>query len=268
MKKTAVFTGAVLAGGFVIAGKYIGIGPLKQLRENDIAKLPGNAKEYDFAMIAEKENSPLKGKKIAALGSSVTYGAASNQQAVGEYLARRYGAVLDKEALSATTLADVPFQPYVRRIRRLDRNGNYALFICQLSTNDAARKIPLGEISEGTDMDSLDLKTVTGALEYIILYAKKTWNCPAVFYTGSRFDSPAYDAMVRRLYELQNKYDIGILDLWNDTAFNDIPETQRKLYMHDPVHPTKAGYRDWWGPEMEKQLDAYLKEETCQKQES
>lgn len=28
--------------------------------------------------------------------------------------------------------------------------------------------------------------------------------------------------------------------------------------MNDGIHPTKAGYRDWWGPEQERQLLEYL----------
>ena len=43
-----------------------------------------------------------------------------------------------------------------------------------------------------------------------------------------------------------------------DDDFNAISEAQRKLYMSDPVHPMKAGYREWWGPEMERQLLQYL----------
>ena len=27
--------------------------------------------------------------------------------------------------------------------------------------------------------------------------------------------------------------------------------------MHDDIHPTTAGYREWWCPEMEKQLLTY-----------
>jgi lysophospholipase L1-like esterase len=64
--------------------------------------------------------------------------------------------------------------------------------------------------------------------------------------------------MVKRLYEIKEKYGIGVLDLWNDASFNQIPDDLRALYMHDDIHPTKAGYRDWWGPELEKQLLAFL----------
>ena len=95
-------------------------------------------------------------------------------------------------------------------------------------------------------------------MEYIIRYVKETWNCPVVFFTGSRFDSALYVQMVEQLYRLKEKWGIGILDLWSDDAFNRIPEEKRKVYMNDPIHPTKAGYRLWWGPQLERQLLAYL----------
>ena len=75
-----------------------------------------------------------------------------------------------------------------------------------------------------------------------------------VFFTGSHYDSEAYGAMVERLLELQEKWDIGVLDLWSSDEFNDIPDEKRAIYMNDGIHPTKAGYRDWWGPEQERQL--------------
>ena len=130
--------------------------------------------------------------------------------------------------------------------------------MCQLSTNDASKNISLGEISESKNIQDFDTSTVTGALEYIICYARQTWDCPVVFFTGSRYDSAAYGAMVDRLLELQEKWDIGVLDLWSDDGFNNLSDDTRALYMADGIHPTKAGYRDWWGPELERQLCIYL----------
>lgn len=81
--------------------------------------------------------------------------------------------------------------------------------------------------------------------------------CPVVFFTGSRYDSAAYEAMVNRLMELQEKWGIGVIDLWSSDEFNNISEADRKIYMSDGIHPIKAGYRDWWGPEMERQLEGF-----------
>ena len=143
-------------------------------------------------------------------------------------------------------------------VTRLDPKAHYDLFICQLSTNDASKKLPLGEVAEGIELNSFDTSTVTGAMEYIMVYARETWNCPVVFFTGSRYDSKEYGDMVARLHDLEEKYGVGVLDLWTGDAFNAITDSDRALYMNDSIHPTRAGYRDWWGPELEKQLIDYL----------
>lgn len=102
----------------------------------------------------------------------------------------------------------------------------------------------------------------------IFLLAQWRWNslfrsilppgCDVVFYTNARFESEPYAAMVERLYALQDKWGIGILDLWGSDDFNNISGQERSLYMYDTIHPLKAGYRDWWGPELERQLVDFL----------
>ena len=239
---------------------YFGIGPLGFVYTIRMSDLPGNRPEYAFSRLTEMENSPLKGGNIAILGSSVARGEASEGYAVGEYLAARFGCGLVKETVSGTTLVDSGKSSYVERLHDLDAAADFDLFICQLSTNDATMRKPLGEISGGTALEDFDTSTVTGAMEYIICYARETWGCPVVFFTGSRYDSKAYGAMVDRLLELQDKWDIGVLDLWSGDEFNSISDEDRKLYMNDGIHPTKAGYRDWWGPEQERQLLAFLEQ--------
>lgn len=219
----------------------------------------GNGPAYDFSRIKPLAGSPLAGGRIAVLGSSVARGEASECWAVGEYLAARLGTSLDKEAVSGTTLADTGPESYVQRLHRLDPNARYSLFLCQLSTNDATKQLPAGVVAPGRDPADFDTSTTLGALETILEYALRTWRCPAAVFTGSRYDSPAYAALVAQLPALREKWGVGILDLWNGESFNDIPDASRRLYMRDPIHPTKAGYRDWWGPELERQLLAFLK---------
>ena len=242
-----------------VLGSMGGIGPLKHLQAERISKLPGNAEIYNFSTIEQMENSPLSGGNICILGSSVVYGSASNQQAVGEYLAARFGCQLTKEAVSGTTLVDTGKNSYVQRLQNnLPKDAQFDLFICQLSTNDATSKRPLGEISESKDIEDFDTSTVAGSLEFIICYAQQSWDCPVVFFTGSHYESEAYDAMVNLLLKLEDKWDICVLDLWTDSEFNAISDEDRSLYMSDKIHPTRAGYREWWGPEMERQLIEFL----------
>lgn len=257
-KIAAGVLGGLTAAELTVLGWY-GIGPLSVIKDRRMAVKPGNAAAYDFGVIQKIPDSPLKGKNVAVLGSSVVYGAASMQTAIAEYISVRFDCKATKEAVSGTTLTDTGTNSYVQRMRtKLDPNTKYDLFICQLSTNDATKGLPLGEVSGGTQLHDFDTATITGAMEYIIAYAKETWHCPVVFFTGSRYDSEAYGAMVTRLLELQEKWGIGVLNLWNDRKFNQISEDQRNVFMSDNIHPTKAGYRDWWGPEMERQLLKFI----------
>lgn len=248
----AAFT--LAAAEAYILGSMGGIGPLGFLRRNKIAKHSGNGVDYDFTRIQETPDTPLKGKNICVLGSSVFYGAASNGSAVGEYLGRRHACTIMKSAVSGTTLCDIGPNSYVSRMRKLDTAAKYDMFLVQLSTNDATKGLTLGEI--GTDNE----KTVTGAIEAILRYVRDTWNCPVVFLVGSRYKSKGsvrYAEMRQRLLELRNRYsELSVIDLWQDDSFNGIDDQRRALYMLDGIHPTKAGYRDWWGPEIDRQLCA------------
>lgn len=211
----------------LVLGILGSIGPFGFIRENKIKNHPGNKPEYDFSQLTAMENSPLAGGKIAVLGSSVAQGAASEGYAVGEYLTARFDCALTKEAVGGTTLVDDGKSSYVQRMYNLDKSESFDLFVCQLSNNDATKREPLGEISGSKNLEDFDTSTITGA-------------------------------MVDRLLELQEKWGIWVLDLWSSDEFNAISDAERDLYMNDGIHPTKAGYRDWWGPEQERQLLEYL----------
>ena len=58
--------------------------------------------------------------------------------------------------------------------------------------------------------------------------------------------------MVVLLQNIQRKWNIAPIDLWNDAAFNDITAEQRSRYMADPIHPTREGYLEWWTPYLKR----------------
>ena len=202
------------------------------------------------------KNSPLAGGRIAALGSSVF----AADPAVGEYLAIRFDTELIKEAISGTTLCDINEMSYVSRLKNIDPSAEIDLFVCQLSTNDATKGLDLGAVSDSKDIDSFDTMTVAGALEHIIAYAQTTWNCPFMIVIGSRYESPAYEAMTELVPQLQEKWGIGVIDLWHNEEINDISDDLRAAYIAaDGIHPTTEGYRLWWGPALEAAVLDYLK---------
>ena len=220
---------------------------------------PGNRTEYNIENVESLSVNPLTGKRIIFLGSSVTLGMASQSISFVEYMEKRDQiVVVAKEAVSGTTLVNNGRNSYIERMENnLDKSAAVDLFICQLSTNDASQKMPLGEVSASMSKKDFDTATVTGAIEYIIAYAKEIWDCDVVFFTGSRYDDAAYDAMVDNLLEVQEKWGIGVINMWDDEEFNDIDSRTRQLYMNDDIHPLKAGYLLWWTPYMEKYLMEY-----------
>lgn len=221
--------------------------------------LEGNKAEYGSEFVEYLGDNSLNKKKIIFLGSSVTFGASSMEDGIPEYFQKRFGCDFTKEAVSGTTLVDEDETSYVSRLlKNIDTSVMYDYFICQLSTNDASQNKDLGNISDSFSIDSFDKTTVTGAIEYIIAYVRDNWDCPIMFYTGSRYDSKVYDAMVKRLYEIADKWQISVIDLWTSDEFNDIEDSDRNLYMDDPIHPTKAGYMKWWCPEIERQVKSII----------
>ena len=214
----------------------------------------GNYGEYSLNNITMKEDSPIKDKTVIFLGSSVTFGYGSLGVSFADYLEKTDGIIAVKEAVSGTTLVDIKSNSYVSRMKAIDKNIQADAFVCQLSTNDATKEMPLGEISEGFDLENFDTQTIAGAIEYIIAYAKETWNCPVVFYTQTKYDSEHYGKMVDLLLEIQKKWDITVIDLWSDEEINNITEEQREIYLIDHIHPTKAGYKEWWLPKFQETL--------------
>lgn len=214
----------------------------------------GNYGEYSLNNITMKEDSPIKDKTVIFLGSSVTFGYGSLGVSFADYLEKTDGIIVVKEAVSGTTLVDVKSNSYVSRMKTIDKSIQADAFVCQLSTNDATKEMPLGEINEGFDLEDFDACTVAGAIEYIIAYAKETWDCPVVFYTQAKYDSEHYGKMVDLLLEIQKKWDITVIDFWNDEEINNITEEQKELYLIDHIHPTKAGYKEWWLPAFQKTL--------------
>lgn len=248
MKKSRKIIIAVLLVVAVCAGVCVPIAKSQGLLSK------GNDIMYSVEKTQALDNSPIKGKTYIFLGSSVTYGSAAKGESFVDFLEKRDGITAVKEAVSGTCLVDEKDSSYVSRLKTIDKSINADAFICQLSTNDATKKKPLGRVSEGFDKNTFDTKTVAGAIEYIISYVKETWNCPVIFYTGTKYDSKQYEKMINLLYEIQKKWDIQILDLWNDEDMNSVSKEDYRLYMANGIHPTRAGYREWWLPKFEAQL--------------
>ena len=244
---------AAAAGGLLAAAA---ISPAVVFGQEAFHK--GNQKRYSVACTPTLAANSLTGKRIIFLGSSVTYGSAAKSESFVDFMEKRDGIIPVKEAVSGTTLVDESDKSYVSRIKTIDPTIQADAFICQLSTNDATKKKEMGSISKSFALEDFDIQTVAGAMEYVIAYARQTWNCPVIFYTGTQYKSAQYEEMVALLLKLQKKWDIGVIDLWNDAEMNAVSKADYDLYMVNGIHPSRAGYRDWWTPKFEAYLSEYL----------
>lgn len=206
------------------------------------------------------EGSSLEGKTFYFLGSSVTYGSASGGKSMADFIAERNNCTVVKEAVSGTTLVDNDGGSYVSRMKNsayFDKNADVDHFIVQLSTNDASQNKTLGTVSDSYNLEDFDTQTIIGAMEYIICYAKETWDCEVSFYTGTNYNSNLYAQMVLALYELQDKWGIGVIDMFFDLEMSSIPVADYNRYMSDTIHPNIKGYEYWWTPVFEEHLMSY-----------
>ena len=207
----------------------------------------------------------LDGKTFVFLGSSVTYGSASGGWSMADYIKENNDCTVVKWAVSGTTLVDQDSNSYVSRMKhQMQRQRKCDHLIVQLSTNDASQNKPLGTISSSMNKEDFDTKTIIGAIEYIIASAKEKWGCEVSFYTGTRYSnntSGNYRQMISALHDIADKWDIGVIDLWNDKEMNAVSDADYKRYMAnngtDGIHPTKVGYQEWWGPKFQEHLEQY-----------
>ena len=222
---------------------------------------------YDYTVAEAEEadpSDPLSGLNIIWVGSSVTYGAHSaGHYSMVDAIADRHAAtVCEKYAISATTLVNASEDSYVARLKLIPKDRTPDLVVVQLSTNDATTGKPFGEISDGFELADLDDTTIAGAIETIIAYARDTFGCPVVFYTGTYYENESYPQMVELLLAIQEKWGIGVIDMFDNEDMTALYGTEQyDAYMYDGIHPYRVGYVEWWTPVIEEGLVEFLTQE-------
>ncbi len=253
--------------------------------EEFIATNMPNDEVFNVTSVTKRENSPLEGKTVYWLGSSVTYGSASNQQSMADYLAALTGCISKKDAVSGTTIFDdnastaTGANSYTRRLvnsKVFDKEEKVDAFVCQISTNDARNdRLDKRGVMTGEDVyqsSEFDKKTTLGGIEFIISYVEETWDCPVYFYSGSYFGNSGlrmstnpkgteYARLVDEVKLIAEKfnniygYEVGVIDLYNDAEFNAVASDKYYSWvMSDAIHPKAAGYLQWWTPYFESYL--------------
>ncbi|MBP5216589.1 MAG: SGNH/GDSL hydrolase family protein [Bacilli bacterium] len=243
-----------------------------------------NDARFDYANQLREANHPLQGRILYWLGSSVTEGSGADGQSMADYLAAKTGCICKKEAVSGTTFFEDGHQDsYAARLQHSrifdPANDQIAGFLCQISTNDCKRsnlaKRGIMSAEDVFDSSSFDIKTTLGAIEFIIAYVNERFHCPIYFFSGAYFGDgfqkgkrqnpdpkgSEYGKLVDQVKAIAKKWnakdsvEVRVIDLFHDEAFNALASAEYYAWaMNDPIHPTKAGYLQWWTPYFEARL--------------
>ena len=219
----------------------------------------GNSNRFSPDYVTFDATSPLAGKKIAFLGSSITYGFAAKDISFVDYLAARDGVEVTKSAVSGTTLAGLEKDGYLERLYNdFKEDQHYDLFVCQLSTNDYQLGKELGESTSLDQEKNFNRNTTLGAMEEIARYVKSELHCPLAFYTCPQKEPAAqYKQLIAQLNQLQKKWKFAIIDLFNNQALKAATSAHPNA-MFDNIHPTREGYLKLWLPVFEQELTQIL----------
>ncbi len=96
----------IIAGILAAGGAALAAGGVYRMNKKTGYFKKGNSVRYDVSRIPFKKTSPLKGKTVVFLGSSVTKGFAAHNNAFAEYIAKKDSCTCIKEAVNGTTLID------------------------------------------------------------------------------------------------------------------------------------------------------------------
>lgn len=217
------------------------MGDTMVMREMSLSLLPGNRKMYSPLALKGDPSSPLMGESMLFLGSSVTRGYGSLGEAFPECFHWMDGAIFTKEAVDGTTLADMDDRSYLARLRKHE-GESFEYMLVQLSTNDAWQRAPLG------DKDSQDTGTTFGSLNEILRIGSSISSTLPIVWSNPYFKNDRYREMVSICKEISAEGRCLFLNLYEDPEVNSISKKERRLYLMDEIHPTRAGYRDWLFP--------------------
>lgn len=208
--------------------------------------------EHNTNMSAYSYINWLKGKTINFMGDSITYGYIPNDggqmekpypQQVGEILectANNYG-------ISGSTLSTTS-NGMVSRVAKMDINAD--LNVLFGGTNDVAHNVTLGDISSTSNT------TIYGALNNIADVFVTNFSCPAIFCTPLKRDESVDLIKLRQaIIDVANKYNFGIIDLYNDAPlFNPNITSIDTTYCGDKLHPNQKYITEIFSPFMARQI--------------
>ena len=193
------------------------------------------------------DRNPLKGRKLAVLGDSLSAWYKSAISNAGYFNGMDYDRAVHNQSVWGSPIArhNIEGTPasFVERFSLLRDTTDY--LVIQGGVNDCGLNIPIGLITAWDDFTgALNEYTFIGALESLFRQAQAKYpNAKILFFTSAKLlHMPKLGDYMDAAKLVCNKYSIPVLDLYNCSGLNQgIPAVKSK-YFSDDTHPNDWGH--------------------------
>ncbi len=245
---------------------------------------------------AKNPSSPLNGKRALFLGDSITEGYRDSGSYGREGLSwagrinRDTGLDFVNPALHGSTISHLNIGEssgdytattdnqgwgWIYNQYNANKGQHFDMVVMHGGVNDARYTRNLGQVSRTNlyDVDSFDLTTYAGGLQYLFANMKSTYpNADLFFIANFRLDLAKikYGDTTKTLennghlgnylqlaYEICDLYDINLIDLHSNDKLNTELQTNKTTYLEDKLHPSPEGY-EIITPYIIKELEAVV----------
>ncbi|MBN1458674.1 MAG: SGNH/GDSL hydrolase family protein [Armatimonadetes bacterium] len=204
----------------------------------------------------------LYGKTALFCGDSICAGPPNADEAKAGWAGRigaLYGMITTNNGRIAATVALSTDLSHGRKsdnriINQIEsvKNNTYDYVILHGGVNDAMDSLPVGAMTDSTDVAAFDNTTFAGALEELFARAKEyfgektqigyivNYQTPMSNWGGATQDMSAY---VKVALQVCDKWNVSYLDLYDDLDFNqEVMKVSTKDNLMDFLHPNDSGY--------------------------
>jgi lysophospholipase L1-like esterase len=220
--------------------------------------------KQDVLPVERYIKSHFNGKKLVAIGDSITYGThdAGRLTEWGKRVATMLNMTFVNYGIGGSEIAinkeNSPYTPMVSRFSEMDDDAD--LIIVAGGTNDWGHITGLASVGDGEylmgEFGDTEPTTFYGALDtmckgLLAKYVGKTifFMTPIKRYSG--LNTPYYNEnyrgytledYVNAIKKVCGHYGIPVLDMFNECSLNPIIEPIKTAYIEDGTHPNSAGH--------------------------
>jgi hypothetical protein len=202
----------------------------------------GNGKSY----LPKRRPSPLKGKRILFLGSSIFSGEESRGISLPDYLDKTTGSSSKTLLLQGGDLFAERNDSYLRAIQHCSSHETYDALIVAFTGWDYLASLPFLP-GKGKR------KSLKEVLEILVEKAAELYACPVYFLSWPFPENEAYLQQVLFLRAWAKDASVSLIDGFLGES-QALTKEKRSLYFAPYFHATLAGYRDFYLPKIEQAL--------------